>query len=139
VYVPSPAAIAREAAACRAARGEPEDVTHLTEAEQAQHLDDDAQLPAALIRRAVDDVESLERAVKAQPPMEFSVLKVRAERAALAMYWLLSERPVGPDWISFEEACLLAGCRDADVVRQSIRNTVKLSPVSLAWMRSVCS
>jgi hypothetical protein len=135
--VPSPDLIAEAAAECRQQRVELESAGKLPDVEEL--LDQDALLPAALIRRALDDVEMLEKSRSSPVPPDLEALLERAMNAVHALYWLFSEKPVGANRISFEEACLLAGCREPDVMRRHIRDFVRLSPVSLELIRQACS
>lgn len=134
--VPSPEIIEEEAALIRE---ENYDRDHSERSEDfwSTVLNEDAMLPAAMIQRAVEDVETFARTLRETP--NHRDLSKRASLALKALGWLFCESTTGPDHFSFEEACTLAEVGDHESMREKILNNLSLDKDVLQALTFYCN
>lgn len=134
--VPSPELIQQYAAEIRE---ENYDFDHSERSEDfwSTVLNEDAVLPAALIQRAVEDIETYATTLREYP--HHKDLDKRARYALRGLGWLFCDSPAGPDHISFEEACTLAEVGDHEALREKILNNLSLDQDVIQSLMSLCN
>lgn len=90
-------------------------------------LDPDALLPAAILQRAIEDVQEYAEAIQTQ--VSPGTLEKKARYALKALNWLFVDRPAGHYKLGFEEACTLAGCTDCPSFREKLKTLLPLKEI----------
>lgn len=134
--VPSPALVEREAAQIRE---ENYDRDHSDRSEDFWKtvLNEDAMLPAALIHRAIEDIQVYIQTLRETPTHRD--LDKRAGLALRAVGWLFCDSPAGSDYMSFEEVCTLAEVGDHEALREKLLNNLSLDQDVIQNLTLLCN